>query len=99
LVPDLKTIRAIIASQPEGVPLDHWIFEQIGRAEAIARKRAEIGRAIACLESDTRQRKDALDLELTALQKECPHYAPRPQGDPAGGSDSSQACEVCGKVW
>jgi hypothetical protein len=96
---DLKTIRAIIASQPEGVPLDHWIFEQIGRAESIARKRAEIQREIACLESDLRKKLDAFRLDLTVLQRECPHYAPRPQGDPAGGSDSSRACDVCGKIW
>ena len=35
--------------------------------------------------------------QLDDLQAECPHWETRFQGDPSGGSDKSDVCEICGK--
>ena len=37
--------------------------------------------------------------EIAAIRAKCEHPGAAYQGDPSGGNDSSQWCQVCGLVW
>jgi hypothetical protein len=92
-----QIVKAIVNSCPVGTDISDWIVQQLYQVDKTT---VELHN-IKCAESEARRVYElalqGLQARRAAAQQLCPHYTATYQADPAGGTDSSHTCDVCGK--
>lgn len=79
--------------------LGEYIAHVLDEEQKVKRRVATIQRARTAAQAEYHAQISRLDQELAEVQSECSHGDVTYHSDPAGGSDSYSACEICGRQW
>lgn len=92
-----ESIEAIMADKPEGQDLALWISGAISELGKVQSKIRQLRATSEKLTRDYRNRNFEIDMEISKVQNDCPHYSrtTNPAAGPYGRPCTE--CDHCGK--
>ena len=93
------TLKALIAAylKDDGPDVPLYVSSLVEQERVLRGKIADIRRDEKAELRRHELAMDAIDEARRNLQAECPHHESTYHSDPAGGSDSCEPCDLCGK--
>ena len=85
----------MITHKPDDITIEDWLPEAIDKLQSIVNRREDLEEAAAEVDHKWKTEKDAITKGLEELHNDCPHWITTYYGDPSGGSDSYDFCEIC----
>lgn len=94
-----ETLRRLISEYmtADGADLPLYVSSLVEQERVLREKIADIRRDENAELRRHELAMDAIDKARRNLQAECPHHESTYHSDPAGGSDSCEPCDLCGK--
>jgi len=92
-----ETIARLVRECPDDDDLAKLLHEQLELEKSIRKRRYEIRSQEEQVRKQHEEAMKTLRDQWRLLWENCPHHETTYHPDPAGGSDSHMACNLCGK--